>query len=177
MKIVAVFFIAWVFTSVSGAYCDEGAGPYNDALEYIEAEQYDFAMMEFRSVVRNFPESEHARKAVFALGEYFYNRNILREAIKYFSDCVKKYPGTGEQIFARAYLLRIIKDIENYKGEKKHLSEKIENEFFSEPLFLLFSEYKELTYKSAFHNAFTVHYYVDTIEIYKNGDTFIKITQ
>lgn len=159
-----------LFCSSALGLSQQGRGNYNEAVRFIKKKQYDFALMSFRSIARNFPDSMYAADSLFGIGEYFYNQGNNSEASKYFSEYVKLYPESEGAIFARAYLLKIIKNDED-------VSEKLEMEFFSEPLFLLFSEYKEFSYKSAFQNDFSIRYYIDMIEVYRNDDLFIKITK
>jgi len=147
-----------------------GRGQYDSALSYIKKKQYDFALMKFRSITRDFPESRYAMDSLFAMGEYFYEQGNNYEASKYFSEYINLYPESDGTVFIRAYLLKIMED-------HKEIAEKLKMEFFSEPLFLLFSEYKELSYKSAFQNKFSIRYYIDMIEVYRNDEFFIKITK
>ena len=75
------------------------------------------------------------------------------------------------------FLLKIIEEIKDPTWEEKRLFEDIQKDFFSKPLFLLFKEYKETSYKSPLQNKFRIRYYIDNIEVYRNGQLFIKITQ
>ncbi|MFC1624181.1 tol-pal system YbgF family protein [Candidatus Omnitrophota bacterium] len=154
-----------------------GKGQYDRAVRYVKEHNYDIALMEFLSIIRNFPESIYAKRSLFAIGEYFYEKNAYSEAIKHFTKYIGDYPDYDDAIFARAYLLKIIEDVKESPEENKVFIENIEADFFSQPLFLLFSEYKEETYKSALRNDFTIHHYIDMIEVYRNGELFIKLTQ
>lgn len=173
--LIFIISLSWGFSASAANY--GGNGYYENALRYIKEKQYDFALMEFRAIIREHPESKHARESLFAVGEYFYMEGAHYEAIKHFSEYLRRYPDSKAAIFARAYLLKIIQDIENAGGQEKGIAENIEMEFFSQPVFLLFSEYKEVSYKSAFQNKFKIRYYIDKIEIYRNGTLFLKITQ
>ena len=149
----------------------QGKASYDEAISFIKNKQYDFALMNFRFVARNYPDSKYAADSIFGIGEYFYQEGNNNEASKYFSKYLKLYPESEGAIFARAYLLNIM------QANDKDVSEELEMEFFSEPLFLLFSEYKEFSYKSAFQNDFSIRYYIDMIEVYRNDKLFIKITK
>ncbi len=150
---------------------------YNAAVRYIKLKQPDFALMEFRSLLREFPKSPLAQKSSFAIAEYYYDNKMYNDAIKSFTGHVKDYPDSKAGIFAKAYLLKIIEEIKDPAWEEKRLFEDIQKDFFSKPLFLLFKEYKEASYKSPLQNKFKIRYYIDNIEVYRNGQLFIKITQ
>ena len=154
-----------------------GRGQYDRAVQYVKEHNHDIALMEFLSIIRNFPESIYAQKSLFAIGEYFYEKNAYSEAIKHFTKYIRDYPDYDDAIFARAYLLKIIKGAKEAPEENKVIIKNIESDFFSKPLFLLFSEYKEETYRSALQNDFTIHHYIDMVEVYRNGELFIKLTQ
>lgn len=150
---------------------------YNAAVRYIKLKQPDFALMEFRSLLREFPKSPLAQRSWFAIAEYYYDNKMHNDAIKSFTGYLKDYPDSKAGIFAKVYLLKIIEEIKNPTWEEKRLFEDIQKDFFSKPLFLLFKEYKETSYKSPLQDKFRLRYYIDNIEVYRNGKLFIKITQ
>jgi outer membrane protein assembly factor BamD (BamD/ComL family) len=167
-----------IIFSAQKLYASEYArARYDAAIRYIKNKQPDFALMEFRSVIRDFPKSPLAQRSVFAIAEYCYDNKMYNDAIKDFTGYVKSYPSSKANVFAKAYLLKIIEEIANPALEEKDMLEDIKKEFFSTPLFLLFKEYKETSYKSPSRNKFKIRYYIDNIEVYRNGQLFIKVTQ
>jgi outer membrane protein assembly factor BamD (BamD/ComL family) len=158
-------------------YGFDAMAQYNRGIRYIKTKRPDFALMEFRGVVRDYPESLFAQKALFAIAEYCYDNNICYEAMDNFTAYLNKYPGSESGIFAKAYLLKITRDIKFPSPDEKKAFENIKKDFFSKPLFLLFKEYKQISYKSPSLNRFKIRYYVDNIEVYRNGQLFIQITQ
>lgn len=150
---------------------------YDAAIRYIKKKQPDFALMEFRSVVRYFPNSPLAQRSIFAIAEYCYDNRMYYDAIKDFTGYVQNYPDSKANVFAKAYLLKIMEEIKDPTREEKNMFEDIKKEFFSEPLFILFKEYKEALYKSPSRNKFQISYHVDNIEVYRNGQLFIKIAR
>ncbi|MEK6732858.1 MAG: outer membrane protein assembly factor BamD [Candidatus Omnitrophota bacterium] len=150
---------------------------YDAAVRYIEKKQPDFALMEFRSVTRDFPKSLLAQKSMFAIAEYYYDNKMYYDAVKDFTGYIKNYPDSKANVFAKAYLLKITEEINDPTWEEKKMFDTIKQGLFLEPLFLIFREYKETSYKSPFQNAFKIRYYIDNIEVYRNGKLFIKITQ
>jgi len=166
---MGLFFIA------QNIYGQTAATQYNEAVKFIRARQYDFAFLEFRSVTIDFPKTKYAEEATFAIGEYFYNKKAHYEAIRHFSEYIKKTPKSEGAIFAKAYLLKIMRTIENPTKKERKAIESMKNDFFSKPVFLIFSEYKEVFYKSPFEHEFKIRYYIDMIEVHRNGKLFIKI--
>lgn len=164
---------------ISGLYADGNAkARYDEVVRYIKLKQYDFALMELRSILRDFPETEYFQKSVFAIGEYSYDNKAYYDAIKNFTEYINNYPDSKGVIFAKAYLLRIIEDNKNPTWEEKRVFEDIKKDFFSSPLFLLFSEYKEASsYTSAFQHVFKIRYYIDNVEVYRDDELFITIAQ
>lgn len=159
------------------AVVGEARARYGEAVRHIKANQLDFAFMEFRSIVRDFPKSPLAQRSAFAIAEYYYENKMHADAAKEFTAHIKNYPDSKANIFAKAYLLKIMEEIQNPTPEEKKMLDDINMYFFSKPLFLLFTEYKEASYKSASLNKFSIRYYIDNIEVYRNGRLFIKITQ
>jgi hypothetical protein len=69
-----------------------------------------------------------------------------------------------------------MEEIKDPTWEEKRMLENAKRDFFSKPLFLLFTEYKETSYRSALWNKFKIRYYIDNVEVYRNGQLFVKIT-
>ena len=150
---------------------------YDAAVRYIRKKQPDFALLEFRSVTRDFPKNPLAQKSMFAIAEYYYDNKMYYDAVRGFTGYIKNYPDSKANVFARAYLLKITEEIKDPTWEEKKMFDNIKQDLFSEPLLLLFREYKETSYKSPFQNVFKIRYYIDNIEVYRNGKLFIKIAQ
>lgn len=171
---IGCIFFSFIAPALAG---QSGRAQYEKATQLVKRGQYDFALLAFRSIIRDFPESKYAQEAKFALGEYFYRQKAYFEAIQNFTEYIKKYPDTTAAIFAKAYLIKIMESMEKPSQKEKELIDKIKMDFFSKPLFLLFSEHREVSYKSALANDFTIRYYIEDIEVYINDKPFIKITQ
>jgi len=180
-KINYIFLVAaglLVIFSAQELYAIEYArARYDAAIRYIKNKQPDFALLEFRSVIRDFPKSPLAQRSTFAIAEYYYDNKMYHDAIEDFAGYVKSYPDSKANVFAKAYMLKIIEEIADPAFGEKNMLEDIKKEFFSTPLFLLFQEYKETSYKSPSRNKFKIRYYIDNIEVYRNDQLFIKITQ
>jgi outer membrane protein assembly factor BamD (BamD/ComL family) len=149
---------------------------YNRAIGYIKTKRPDFALMEFRGIVRDYPKSLFAQKALFAVAEYCYDNKIYYEALDNFREYLNKYPGSKSGVFAKAYLLKITQDIKDPSQDEKKAFENIKNDFFSKPLFFLFKEYKKTSYKSPSLNRFEIKYNPDNVELYRNNRIFLTLT-
>ncbi|MDP2921490.1 MAG: hypothetical protein Q8O12_03885 [Candidatus Omnitrophota bacterium] len=178
-KICGIFLIMFlVFSLNEKAYAGGDArARYEKAVRCILLKQDDFALIEFRSVIREFPKSGYAGKSVFAIAEYCYDHGIYNDAIKNFTEYINNYPASKAVTFAKAHLLKIIEDIKEPTWEEKRIFEDIKKDFFSKPLFLVFSEYKKTSYKSDGQNIFKIKYHTDNIEVYRNNQPFLKINQ
>jgi hypothetical protein len=148
---------------------------YDAAIRYIKNKQPDFALMEFRSVIRDFPKSPLAQRSVFAIAEYCYDNKMYHEAINDFTRYVRSCPDPKAGVFAKAYLLKIIEESNDPTWEEKKMFDDIKKEIFSKPLFLLFKEYKKTSYQSPSRNRFKIKYYIDNIEVYRNGQLFLTL--
>lgn len=173
--LVGVSFFVFIF-GTQLVYSQTIKHHYGKAIRSAKHKQYDFAFMELRALIRDFPENSYTKDAIFAIGEYFYLNKMYGDAIGIFRGYVEKYPQSDGAIFAKVYLLKIMEDIKNPTPEEKIAMDNIKMDIFSEPLFLLFSEYKEGSYKSVFQNCFRVRHYIDRIEVYRNNEIFITIT-
>jgi len=149
---------------------------YDKAVKYLKMRKPDFALMEFRGITREFPDSLFAPKATFAIAEYCYDHRMYYDAVANFCSYIKKYPNSKAGVFARAYLLKIMEDINTPSQEEKAFFEDVNKNFFPKQPFVIFKEYKRPSYKSFSLNRFRLKYHADSIEIYRNGALFLKLT-
>lgn len=175
-KILSILILFICLVGAGNLSADTAASKYQEAARLVKKRQYDFAFLAFRSVVRDYPQSKYAQEALFALGEYYYFIKSYGEADKTFNEYISKYSDSRGAIFARVYLWKIIEHSDKVPERKKEALDKLTAYFFSKPLFLLFSEYKELSYLSPFENKLIIRHYVDKIEVYRNGQIFAQFT-
>lgn len=174
---IIILLILFVFTfGINNLSADTASSKYQEAVRLVKNKEYDFAFLAFRSVVREYPQSKYAQEALFALGEYYYFIKSYGEADRTFNEYISKYSDSREAIFARVYLWKIIEHSDKVPQRKKEALDKLTAYFFSKPLFLLFSEYKELSYLSPLENKLVIRHYVDKIEVYRNGQIFAQFT-
>jgi outer membrane protein assembly factor BamD (BamD/ComL family) len=177
INLVFLFIAGLIFIfGAQDLYAGEAGARYSEAVRCIKAKQPDFAFMEFRSIIRDFPKSSFAQKSIFAMAEYYYDHGMYYDAIANFTGYINDYPGSKANVFAKAYLLKIMEEIKDPSWEEKRMLENAKRDFFSKPLFLLFKEYKETSYRSALWNKFRIRYYIDNVEVYRNGQLFVNIT-
>lgn len=176
-KITLVFlFIAGLIFIFGGQDLYAGAGArYTEAVRCIKAKQPDFAFMKFRGVIRDFPESPLAQKSIFAMAEYYYDCGMYRDAINNFTLCAKDCSDLKASVIAKAYILKIIKDMKKPGLEEKRTAEDMKREFFSKSLFLVFSEYKKTSYRSASLNKFRIKHHAGNIDVYRNDQLFLTV--
>jgi outer membrane protein assembly factor BamD (BamD/ComL family) len=177
INLIILFIIGLIFVlSGQNVYAGEAGIRYDKAVRCIKLKQPDFAFMEFKSILRDFPESPLAQKSMFAIAEYCYDHKMYYDAILNFTEYINNNPRSKADVFAKAYLLKIMEEIKDPTWEEKRMLEKAKEDFFSKPLFLLSSKYKETSYKSVARNEFRIRYYIDKAEVYRNGQLFVKIT-
>jgi len=131
----------------------------------------DFAFMNFRALLRDFPHSRQAESALFAMGEYYYFLPDLDQAVMSFESYLKKYPDSDNRLFALAYLLRIAR----FRGKKERTA-MLEKEIIGrKQLGLVFSDYKQCFMRTPLRQDFQAVFQIDKITFYLNGELFEKI--
>ncbi|MFZ5800276.1 MAG: hypothetical protein ACOY3D_02725 [Candidatus Omnitrophota bacterium] len=140
----------------------EASGSVDEELTFIKLR---------RSLTDTTITSAEAAKSRFGIAEYYFRNNAFLDAFRAFKEYADKYPPEVSTLLARVYLYKIAdlkKDTETAQTLKKDI--------FSESFVLLFSKYKTLKYRSAFGNDYEVHYYLDRIKIFLNGEVFAELT-
>ena len=153
------------------AHAQSDAVLYQTAKKAAATGDNDYAFMCFRSIINSSSRSKFYKEALFSTGEYYYSIGDYRNADRSFSSFLDAYSKDEAFPFAIAYLLRIDAQTRISKTtddlRKKLITFK--------QLSLLFSEFKELTYKSPLNLHYKAIYFIDSIEIYINEELFEKV--
>ena len=93
-------------------FCDighaaEGGKLYAKAYKSAKAGDIEFAFMQYRSLLRNYPNSRFKKEALFAKGEYYFLISRYKEAALAFQEYIKDYPDSKGAVFALLYLFKI----------------------------------------------------------------------
>lgn len=157
---------------------------YLEAKDFVEKGQDYFAFMNFKNIVDEHPFSQWARKAEFALGEYFFAIGDLYDSINIFDNFLKKYKSGIDVTLANIYLLKIISAV-NYEGEEK---EKVDETIGKIRLNIFNNEHTELfskdensrfvtPYASPYNNRYEIFEYLSKVKIILNDKEFFTINQ
>ena len=145
---------------------------YRDILKDVKSGNIDFAFLKLDNYLQEYPQSLHTPQIRFAICEYYFQSKSYRNAIYKLSDYIKDYPEDEVTIFAQMLLYKILSE---YQKEPL-LIERIKEDIFAKPVFLIFSDSKVKDYKSALNNVYRIVSYVDKIEVFRNNDLFLKVT-
>ena len=142
---------------------DEDTVMYSRALRSAQSGNLDFAYMDYRILLRDYPGSRYTEYAMFAQGEYYFVMPDYVQAEKIFDAYLKKYPESKGALFALAYLLQVA---EEKKDEP--LTQKLKNEMLARcRVGLVFRNSKEYRYRSPMNRKLKVVFYIDKIEFYE----------
>ncbi len=130
-----------------------------------------YKFMELRTKLQEKIKDSERSKILFSLGEYYYKTNDMYDTKRVFEDFIVKNPGGITAILARVYLYKIA-----ISSKSTERSAKLKKEIFQEQFILLFDKFKTLAYNSVFGSKYEVHYFVDRIEVYLNGEIFERIS-
>ena len=174
-----LFFAVFIIIAGSGEIygLDDARALYDEAVRCVKARETDFAFMGFRNVVRDFPETWFGRESIFAIAEYYYNNKQYEDAISQLKEYINNKPDPRGCVFAKLYLLKIIDQMDNPDAEDKAMSLDIKKELLSKPYFLVLTEYKKTSYISPFQNRFTIKRYPGNMDIYRDAELFVRLTQ
>ena len=154
------------------AYGKEDKNLYDKGFFAAKKGKLDFAFINFYKLLREFPGSQYREQALFAVAEYYILIGDRHNAIKSFEEFTDKFPSSSAWPFATAYLLQIAK-----KQKEQTLINKLQKDLIaSQQVSLVFREFKELEYKSAFNTVYRALIFIDKIKIYVDGDLFLEIS-
>ena len=153
------------------AKASEAGLEWQDAVEAAKQGQYDFAYMDFRTILEDYPNSPYSLKAQFAQGEYFFLQNNLQMASDEFRNFYAKYPQHEESLIAIAYLFKIAK-IENHPDEMKEYRNKAAS---FRQLTFIFNDKKYFRFNSGFLRRYKLVYHINKVDLYVNGEQFTEV--
>jgi tetratricopeptide (TPR) repeat protein len=154
------------------AYCqDQARAAYLKAVSDAVDGKPDFAFINFSAIVENYPDSKYYSRALFSIGEYYFQSKDYVKAKYFFTKILACHPIFQEKIFTLAYLLKISR-----QSLDSDVSKKISMEIVKlNPIGLVFKESKEYSYRSGMNKKYSAVYFIDRIEIKADKEEFEKI--
>jgi|GEM_PF-2307147 mRNA-degrading endonuclease HigB of HigAB toxin-antitoxin module len=144
---------------------------WKEAVGFTKQEEYDFAFMDFRTILDNCPSSRYCLAAEFAQGEYYFLKNNLNLATDEFESFYTKYPHHEEALIALAYLFQIAK-IQKHPDEMKKY-QNMAADF--RQLTFIFNDKKSFKFISGFQRKHKLVYYINKVDLYVNGELFTEV--
>lgn len=163
--------IIFIFVNLSCATFSEES-EYRAILKEIRIGDVDFSFVKLKNYSKEHPDSIYNPEIKFAIGEYYFQIKDYHDAINELTRYILDYPNDKRTIFAKAVLYKILLE---YKDEPA-LLEKLKDNFFSAPIFFIFSDTKIKYYSSILNNCYKIVEHVDKIEVFRNEELFLKVT-
>jgi outer membrane protein assembly factor BamD (BamD/ComL family) len=171
-KIIATIFLALlVLTNISCATFGRD-NRYFSILNEIRSENINFGFMKLSNYLRDNPGTRHTQDIRFSKAEYYLQIQDYYDAANELNAYITDFPNGINTIFAYCLLYKISSEY----PEDPEFIVALKEKFFNKSLFLVFSESKTKSYKSALNNEYKIVEYVDRIEVFKNNEPFIKVT-
>ena len=158
--------------SVPCVHASQAGSVWQDAVEEVNQGAYDFAYMDFRTILETSPDSPYALRSQFALGEYFFIEKNLPLAAGEFKNFCSLYPHREEALIALVYLFKMAQ-MENKSGVMKKYRSQIAS--FGQHNFI-FNEKKSFKFKSAFQRRYRLITSLNKVELYVNNQLFTEVS-
>lgn len=171
-KYLSILVFLWALSLVPPAFAAGDARIYFKARQFAQNGNHDFAFMQYRSLLRQYPESKYAKEALFAHGEYFFLIPDYDKAAAAFREFVDRYPEDKGKLFAMAYLLQIAR----LQGRREAVEQYTRDIATLQQLSLVFREFKEYRYLSPLERRHRAVFQIDTIEFFIQGEPFAKLS-
>ena len=136
----------------------------------------DFAFLELRDLLRRYPGDPHVPEIEFAVAEYLFLQNSFSEAKETFQRCLPKIRSDSTpRLLGRIYLL-ICLEKTGSRVASKELRAQLKKELSSQGLFLAFDDKRTRTWQSFLGTFYTLHEFVDRLEVLRNGKSLYALT-
>ncbi|MBF0570686.1 MAG: outer membrane protein assembly factor BamD [Candidatus Omnitrophica bacterium] len=144
---------------------------WKEAVGLAKQGEYDFAFMNFRTILDDYPNSRYALTAKFAQGEYYFLQNNLQMASDEFKSFYATYPRHQEALIALAYLYKIAQIQKRPESIKEY-----HNKAASfRQLTFIFNDKKSFKFLSGFQRKHKLVSYINKVELYVNGELFTEV--
>lgn len=147
------------------------------AERYGEEGKRDFAFLELRDLLQRYPEGPHVPEVEFGLAEYHFLQGNFLEGKEAFLRCLSKIQHDSiPRVLSQVYLLKYQEKISGSSMLAKDLLAQLKQELSSQKFFEAFDDKRTRTWQSPLGNHYTLHEFVDHLEILQNGQPFYTIT-
>jgi outer membrane protein assembly factor BamD (BamD/ComL family) len=171
-KYLSILFFIVVMSLSPLAQAAEDIRIYLKARQFARSQSYDFAFMQYRSLLRQYPGSPYTKEALFAQGEYFFLIPDYDKAAEVFRQFVEQYPEDEGKLFALAYLLKIAR----IQGAQEAVEQYTRDIATFKQLSLVFRDFKEYRYLSPLERQHRAVFQIDTIAFFIKGEPFAKLS-
>ncbi len=165
---IITLFISFLLVGAVFSFAQESDFTAN--LKFTNNPDEELIFMKLRRTLMTKANPRDAQIAKFGIAEYYFKNNDFSDAFRDFNEYTKDYRLDASTLLAKIYLYKIAlikKDADLANSFKK--------EIFGDSFILLFSKFKILKYRSAFKNGYEIHYYLDRIKVFLNGEAFEEI--
>lgn len=167
-----VFFCVLSLSICHLVFAAEDAALYSEGFRAARRSDIDLAFMNFHRIVKLYPESRFAEKALFGIGEYYFTVGGYPEAYRIFKQYVSKYPESKQRIFALAYLFDIVSRVDNLK-----VADKLRTEIATcQQVSFIFRDSKVYKYYSPLAKRYKALHFIDKVEFYIDGVLLTQVT-
>ena len=150
---------------------------YLQARQFVKEGRQDFAFLNLNELLRTYPQYRFAAEAKFALAEYSFLQRDYNKALSELVSFLNNYPQHKAAVFAKVFLYVIVTDKAWLTSEEAtRVAQTIKEEFFANPAFFVFSEFKEKRFTSLLGNFYVLKEYVDKIDIFANGKPLLSVS-
>ncbi|MBM3248850.1 MAG: outer membrane protein assembly factor BamD [Candidatus Omnitrophica bacterium] len=169
MKITIIIILTIFLFAIDGYSQDKEL--YNKATKLARDKKIDFAFSYLDMVVNIYPKSRFFENSLFSCGEYYFISGDRYSAKNIFKKFIALLPESKAKPFALAYLLKIAE-----LDKKQDIVDNLQKEIISfKQVSLVFRDFKEYSYLSALNKEYKIVYFIDSVEIYIDGNLFEKI--
>ena len=169
-KAICILLCIVVLSSINGYAANPAS--VDETMRSISRDKKDLErFLNFRTNLRSDISKKEKAKIDFAMAEYYFKLKDYSDAQRAFGEYVANNPQGISALLANVYLCKLA---ELYGKGSKAMD--IKKDMFKDQFILLFDKFKVLNYVSLNENQYAIHYFVDRIEIYLNGDIFEQIS-
>jgi outer membrane protein assembly factor BamD (BamD/ComL family) len=145
---------------------------YQQAQSSVRRGNVDFAYMQMRNILRDYPKSRYREQAMFGMGEYHYLIPQYKQAEAMFNQYLDNFSDSKGTLFALC-LLHQIAEFESDAAKAADLKNRI---IKYKQVSLIFREYQEYKFVSPLNRTYRAVFHIDRIDFFAGDKPLATIS-
>lgn len=172
MKYTKIMSILVGLLTAGAVFAGGDAELYHQVQSSVQRGNLDFAFMQMRNILRDYPSSRYRGKAIFGMGEYHFLIPQYPQAEAMFNQYLDNFSDSEGTLFA----LCLLHQIAAFKKDAAKAAELKDRIIKYKQVSLIFREYQEYKFVSPLNRTYRAVFHIDRIDFFVGDEPLATIS-